>query len=42
MQDVDVNFPPNKLKSGSGTQCIFVLLHLTGMALEQNGFQFGA
>lgn len=38
---IDVNFPPNKLKSGAGPQCLYILLHLTGIALEQSGFQFG-
>jgi hypothetical protein len=40
-KEIDVGFTPNKLKSGSGQQCIFVLLHLSRLALEQDGFAFG-
>lgn len=38
---IEVDFPPNKLKSGSGPQCVSVLFTLTGLALGQIGFQFG-
>uniref|UniRef100_A0A915CPA0 Uncharacterized protein n=1 Tax=Ditylenchus dipsaci TaxID=166011 RepID=A0A915CPA0_9BILA len=37
---IDVPFASNKLKSGSGDQCLFVLDKLTEMALENANFHF--
>jgi len=37
----NLNIPPNKLKSGAGKQCVLLLFHLTAIALEKSGFQYG-
>ncbi|KAL7071940.1 hypothetical protein ACQ4LE_008735 [Meloidogyne hapla] len=37
----NLNIPPNKLKSGAGKQCVLLLFHLTAIALERSGFQYG-
>ncbi|KAF7639827.1 hypothetical protein Mgra_00000747 [Meloidogyne graminicola] len=37
----NINIPANKLKSGAGKQCVLLLFHLTAIALERSGFQYG-
>ncbi|KAL3101452.1 hypothetical protein niasHT_020771 [Heterodera trifolii] len=39
-KDIEIPFSAGKLKTGSGTQCLFVLFHLTGLAMEGVGFNF--
>uniref|UniRef100_A0A183C2W7 Intraflagellar transport protein 57 homolog n=1 Tax=Globodera pallida TaxID=36090 RepID=A0A183C2W7_GLOPA len=41
-KDIEIPFSAAKLKTGAGPQCLFVLFHLTGMALERVGFHFEA